>query len=193
MHRQEELAELGASYGAPLLRRCKRDVGEAVFRFWADRSKKRFGEVVLFILRANGRLLLHSKAFYPEQVFRVPSGTLLEGEPLLEAVSRETLEETGLRVDVVRFLAALEFEFRWQGQSLLIPSYSFLLRETQGTLHCEDGQEQICAFREVSTSELEDVAEQLEHLSADWQDWGWFRSIPHRIAAQLLPSWSEGA
>jgi ADP-ribose pyrophosphatase YjhB (NUDIX family) len=191
MHRQKELAELGAIYGEPLLRRCTRDVSEATFRFWKAKSKKRFGEVVLFILRANGRLLLHTKAFYPEGVFRLPSGTLLEGERLLDAVRRETREETGLQVRVEHFLAVLEFEFRWQGQSLLIPSYLFLVREVQGTLHCEDGKEQICAFREISPCELIGVAEQLEHMSAEWQDWGWFRSIPHRIAAQLLPSWVE--
>ena len=193
MDRQRETAELSAIYGEPVVGHWAREVGEATFRFWTARSQKRFGEVVLFICRASGRLLLHTKAFYPEGAFRVPTGTLLEGEPLLDAVRRETQEETGLQVCVERFLAALEFEFRWQGQRFLIPSYLFLVRETQGALHCEDEQEQISAFREISPRELDSVAEQLEHLPPDWQDWAWFRSLPHRVAAQLLLSSAEGA
>ena len=193
MDKQREIAELGAIYGEPSVGRWAREVTETAFRFWADKPQKRFGEVVLFILRTNGRLLLHTKAFYPEGAFRVPTGTLLEGEPLLDAVRRETQEETGLQVCVERFLAALEFEFRWQAQHFLIPSYLFLVRETQGALHCEDEQEQISAFREISPRELDCVAEQLEHLPPDWQDWGWFRGLPHRVAAQLLLSSAEGA
>ncbi len=193
MDRHREIAELSTIYGEPLVGRWAREVSEATFRFWKDRSQKRFGEVVLFILRTNGRLLLHTKAFYPEGAFRVPTGTLLEGEALLDAARREAKEETGLQIRVERFLAALEFEFCWQEQSFVIPSYLFLVRETQGSLHCEDAQEQICGFREVSPSELDCVAEQLQHLPPDWQEWGWFRAIPHRVAAQLLLSSAERA
>jgi ADP-ribose pyrophosphatase YjhB (NUDIX family) len=184
--REQEIAQLGAAYGSPLRQRYVVEMSPAAFEFWTSKPSKRFGEVVLFILRRNGKLILHTKQFYPERAFRVPSGTIVEHEPLLDAVYRETEEETGLQVSVERFLAALEFELRCGGHMVLIPSYLFLLREREGHLETHDPSEQIAAFSEVDPSDLSTVAERLETLPGDWHDWGVFRAIPHRVAAQLL-------
>jgi len=184
--REQEVAQLGAAYGAPLRQRYVVEMRPAAFEFWSTKASKRFGEVVLFILRRSGKLILHTKQFYPERAFRVPSGTLLEHEPLLDAVYRETREETGLQVSVERFLAALEFELRCGAHLVLIHSYLFLLREREGHLETHDPSEQIAAFSEVDPSDLATVAERLESLPGDWHDWGALRAIPHRVAAQLL-------
>jgi len=186
MDRNAEIRQLGALYGQPAFQPRVRDVSEASFRYFSGKLGKRNGEVVLFILRRNGKLLLHYKDFYPSDAFRVPTGTLHAHEPLVEGVHRETGEETGLTVSIDRFLAVIEFEFRWGGQTIMIPSYLFLLTEQQGELRSMDADERIAAFREVDLSELPAVAEHLEHLPPGWEDWGWFRGLPHHVAAALL-------
>ena len=184
--REQELTEIGKRYGPPVRRQCVLQVSPAGADWWVRASHKRYGEVVLFILRPNGNLLLHTKDFYPAGAMRVPSGTVKENEPLLEAALREAHEETGLELAIERFLAAVEFEFRFQQSSIPFSSYLFLMCETGGVLGPLDASERISSFSEVPVSGLLEVAERLENMPPERQDWGRFRAFPHRLAAELL-------
>jgi len=182
--REAEIAQLRMRYGVPLRRRCVLDVSEESYGY--RRQSKRSAEVVLFIRRANGNLLLHTKDFYPKGAFRVPSGGIYKREALLDAVHREAFEETGLQVAVERFLAVVQFDFCWQERTVSLSSYPFLLREVGGRLEVQDEHERITAFREVAPCGLESVASHLENLPPVWREWGEFRAIPHRLAAMVL-------
>jgi ADP-ribose pyrophosphatase YjhB (NUDIX family) len=185
--REAEIAQLGAQYGTPRRERCALDVSQGAHEWWTtDKVRRRDGEVVLFIQRRNGSLILHTKDFYPGRVLRVPSGGVKEGEAVTAAVHREALEETGLQVAIERFLTLVEFEFRWRGQVTRYPSYSFLLCEVEGDLKSLDPDERIVALSEVPFSELPAVASKLENVPASWRDWGQFRAIPHRLVAELM-------
>ena len=187
MDREAEIAQLGARYGAPIRQRCALDVSHASHGWWStDKARRRDGEVVLFILRRNRKLILHTKDFYPGGVMRAPSGGIKQGEAVIAAVHREALEETGLQVSIERFLTFIEFEFHWQGQVVRYPSYGFLLREMAGVLQTLDPDERIAAFSEVPLSELPTIAAALEDVPATWQDWGQFRAIPHRLVAERM-------
>ena len=182
--REAEIAQIGTQYGAPFRRRCVLDVSEESYQYW--RQSKRRAEVVLFIRRTNGNLLLHTKEFYPKGAFRVPSGGIQRREALLDAVHREAFEETGLQVAVERFLAAVQFDFCWQERTVSLSSYLFLLRQVGGRLEVQDEHERITAFREVAPCGLGSVASHLESLPPAWREWGEFRAIPHRLAAMVL-------
>ncbi len=185
--REAEIGQLATVYGAPMRQHCALEVDKATHDYWArEHNRRKYGEVVLFIQRPNGNLILHTKSFYPAGTFRVPSGGIRKGESLLDAVRRESGEETGLRVVVQRFLAVVEFEFHWQGRTLSLPSHLFLAREVGGQLQARDAHENITGFSEVTPAELESVAQRLENVPADWRDWGRFRAVPHRLAAALL-------
>jgi len=185
-HRKAEIAGLSELYGEPVHRQYVLGVSQETYEWWSKAGRKREGEVVLFIRRINGKLILHSKDFYPAGTLRVPSGGIKEGEPLLDAARREALEETGLQVAAERFLAIVEFEFRFQALSLPFLSYLFLLREQGGELKAKDTEERISAFVEVPPSELVAVAQRLENMPPAWRDWGRYRAFPHRLAAELL-------
>jgi len=182
--REAEIAQLSARYGTPVRRHCVLDVSQATYE-WREASARR-EEVVLFLRRASGNALLHTKDFYPKGAFRVPSGGVRNQESLLDAVHRETFEETGLQVAVERFLAVVRFGFRWQENTIPLSSYLFFLHELGGQLEVQDSHERITAFREVALCELESVAHHLENLPSAWREWGLFRAIPHRLAAELL-------
>ena len=187
--REAEIVQLSAQYGTPRRERGALDVSQGAHEWWnSDKVRRRDGEVVLFIQRRNGNLILHTKDFYPGRVLRVPSGGIKQGEAVTVAVHREALEETGLQVAIERFLALVQFEFHWRGQVTCYPSYSFLLREVEGDLKCLDPDERITALSEVPLSELPAVATELENVPASWRDWGQFRAIPHRLAAELMGS-----
>jgi 8-oxo-dGTP pyrophosphatase MutT (NUDIX family) len=179
------LAEAEHLYGSPAVRTY--DLGDCgdQERFW-EMWQARQGEVVLVLRRPDGRVILQTKRFYPAGTFRLPTGGIRAGEDLLEAVRRETWEETGLKAQIVRFLGVLRYRFRRRGRPMERASYVFVLSAGTGELQPQDGTEQISAYREVPLRGLEAAARQLEGLPGEWAVWGRFRALVHRFVAEML-------
>jgi 8-oxo-dGTP pyrophosphatase MutT (NUDIX family) len=155
--------------------------------YWFDALGSRSAEVVLVIRRGNGRYLVHTKAFYPKESYRLMTGGIEPDEQPRTAALREAHEETGLQVVITRALARIDYEFQFPGEVYLFTSYLFLLQDQGGDLGVLDEGEEIVDFHEVSLDELPLLANQLEALQGDkWADWGRFRAPAHRIAYQLL-------
>jgi 8-oxo-dGTP pyrophosphatase MutT (NUDIX family) len=146
----------------------------------------RRGEVVLAIRRPDGKILLHTKRFYPEGVFRLPSGGVHVEEAVLTGMTREAKEETGLDVAVDRFLGTVEYEFRYGRRRLLFVSYVFVVHADERMPVAQDPEEEITGFRYVSPLGIRRVAEQLRALPGRWSDWGHFRAPPHDLVADAL-------
>jgi len=183
---EKEVADLARRYGPLERRHYVLEVGERVFTYWREERGDCRGEVALFILRPSANVILHAKDFYPEGVYRVPTGGIERGEDVVTAVHREAREETGLTVAIKRCLGVLEYEFRYRGETLPFVSYVFLLQENSGQLRPQDEGERITSFREVPLTELQAVAQNLRAIEADWSDWGQYRAIVHSFAAQVL-------
>jgi ADP-ribose pyrophosphatase YjhB (NUDIX family) len=186
---ESEIAALEQRFG-PLLRRDYRlGPGEWGTDFWNDiisGRKNRRGEVVLAIRRPGGRVLLHTKSFYPPGVYRLPSGGIHWGEPVLDALSREAVEETGLKASLERCLGIIAYQFDREREDLLFVSYVFLLGAFRGRPASQDPGERISAFRSVPLSALRQTAQALRSLPPSWADWGRFRALAHDLAADAL-------
>lgn len=174
------------AFGQPARRSYDLLVQEETLAYWQGVSRKRKAEVVLVLRRRNGRYLVHTKEFYPSGVYRLLSGGVKLGEDLTVAVYREVEEETGLEIQIERFLGILIHRFIWQGQSVTLTSYVFLVAEVGGELAPQDLDEAISGFREVDLPDLLALAEELEALSGRWEDWGRFRAIAHRFTVEVL-------
>ncbi len=183
---EKEVAELARQYGPLERRHYVLEMGERSFAHWQEVRKDCRGEVALFILRPSGNVILHTKDFYPEGVYRVPTGGIEWGEGVVTAVHREAREETGLTVAIKHCLGILEYEFRYQEKTLPFVSYVFLLQENGGQLCPQDEGERITSLQEVPLTELEAVAQSLRTIEADWRDWGHYRAIAHSFAAEVL-------
>jgi NAD+ diphosphatase len=185
---EAEIAALAARYGAP--RRMVVELEGPPFD--PVGQSDRYGEVCMVVRRPNGRLLTAIKTFYPPGAFRLLTGGVSHGESIGDALLREVAEETGLDVDVRRFLAVIEYRHREQH----FATFAFLLDETGGTLGAVDEGEQIAAFREVAVDELPLLAETLAQapdrydaeIAGRWRDWGRFRAVVHRVVYDALTS-----
>jgi 8-oxo-dGTP pyrophosphatase MutT (NUDIX family) len=175
-----------ASYGPPERHHLVLDVSADTLAYWGWQRRKRLAEVVLALRRPDGGYLLHTKAFYPPGAYRLLSGGLKLDEDALVGARREAAEETGLPVEIERFLAILSFEFRHREGVERFTSLLFALSAGEGPLASQDPGEQITAFRAVPVEALESVADALESLPPAWLDWGRFRASPHRLVARLL-------
>ena len=149
---------------------------------WGHRQ----GEVVLVLRRPSGCILLQTKAFYPAGAYRMPTGGIGEGEPLLAAVQRELREETGLQGRVARFLGVLHYRFTRGGLEQERSSYVFLVDLGPEPPQPEDESERITGFCEVPPEALPEVARRLAQMDAEWAVWGRFRALAHEFVAAVI-------
>ena len=186
-----EVAALAGRFGAPITREVPLDD----IAFDPVGNPSRFAEVCMVVRRPMGDVLLSIKTFYPRGAYRLPTGGIDKDEPILDAVLRETLEETGLAVDVRRFLAALTYRDGPSGPPVF-HTFAFLLDDPSGAPATPlDAAEQIESYVEVPVSELPQVAERLERIPAggapgipNWDAWGRFRAHAHRAVHEALRS-----
>src|ERR687885_894377 len=101
---EAEIEALARRFGSP--RRITREyrIETDEHRRWMDDLRKRRGEVVLLVPRPDGRLVLHTKSFYPTAVFRLPSGGIRRGEKIEAAARRELYEGMGFSPELTRFV-----------------------------------------------------------------------------------------
>ena len=190
---RREIDKLVARFGPPLV------IDSPIPDHFDDPIRKpdRYGEVCMVVRRPNGTLLLSIKTFYPRGAYRLPTGGIHRGEPIFDALVRETIEETGLQTEVRRFLARIVYHsVDAPAGAPLFHTFAFLLDETGGTLGALDTTEQIEDWREIEVAELRHVAEFLDDLrtqgtldiGGDWRAWGKFRAVVHRAVADALAS-----
>ena len=187
---QDELRQLARRYGQPLVETM--DLANTR-RFDPLNKTDRYGEVCMVIRRRNGHLLTMTKTTYPPNAYRLPTGGINLVESVIDALLRETQEETGLQVNVERFLTAVAYRILGQDYPSFY-TFAFLLEEVGGTLGVIDEDEQIEDFREVPPEALLAVAENLEQVTTNysqnidgyWRDWGRFRAIIHRLVWEAL-------
>lgn len=165
-----EIARLARRYGRP--RWTVHDLPS--FRR-SPINRSRTAEVAMAIRRRNGLYLLQTKDRYPSQTFRLPTGGIMRGEGIEHALLRETEEETGLDVEVSRFVAVLNYRSAETRQTFA--TYLFLLEEQGGVLAPRDPKEGITGWLEADLHGLGDAAQRLRSCTGSWRSWGEFRAL----------------
>jgi 8-oxo-dGTP pyrophosphatase MutT (NUDIX family) len=123
---EEVLAELRRRYGVPAVLRWEGEVSEPEFVL-ATHEPGRTHDVTLFIF-AGDRLALIRKPMYPPGIWRPPGGGIHQGEEFVAGAIREALEETGLEIELERYLVATEATFTWAGRRLKWRTHVFSAR-----------------------------------------------------------------
>lgn len=187
---RQEVEALARRFGEP------RRISAAIQPFFDPVQRPdRFGEVCMVVRRRNGKILLSIKTFYPRGAYRLPTGGIHRGESILDALLRETKEETGLDTEVRAFLAAITYrDATASGDAPIFHTFAFLLDETGGRFETLDTEEQIEDWIEIDPATLGQVATRLDAIASahsreiggDWADWGRFRAVVHRAVYEEL-------
>lgn len=136
----------------------------------------RVDPVVIMIAEHDGRALLGRQPAFPPGRYSALAGFLEPGESIEEAVAREIMEEAGVRVSGVRYVASQPWPFP---SSLMIACVG----------HAEDDT------ITLDTNELEDaiwVSREVVRQVLAGEPGPFLPPPPYAIAHTLLTAWAEG-
>jgi 8-oxo-dGTP pyrophosphatase MutT (NUDIX family) len=121
MHLTEEvLAPIRKRYGEPAILEWEGEISGVEYDL-ATYDPQRMHDVTLFILNGqdlDARLALIRKPMFAPGVWRPPGGGVKPGEDFVDAVRREALEETGLEVELERYLVEARARFLYRPAGL---------------------------------------------------------------------------
>jgi ADP-ribose pyrophosphatase YjhB (NUDIX family) len=146
------LAPLRGRFGTPTILAWDGAITDEEWAI-ATYNPSRTHDVTLFILDPSRRLALIRKPMFAEDVWRPPGGGIKPGEDFVAGAVREALEETGLQIELRRYLVASEAVFRNAGRELPWHTHVFLA-ETRDTELAPDDPGEIAAARWGTPEEL---------------------------------------
>jgi ADP-ribose pyrophosphatase YjhB (NUDIX family) len=146
------LGPLRGRFGTPALLAWEGEISE---REWsiATYNPVRTHDVTLFILDPGRRIALIRKPHFEEGVWRPPGGGIKPDEDFVAGAVREAVEETGLRVELSRYLVASDARFRLDDRELRWHTHVFLA-ETDDEELAPDDPVEIAAARWGTLEEL---------------------------------------
>jgi ADP-ribose pyrophosphatase YjhB (NUDIX family) len=133
------LEPLRKRYGEPALLEWEGEISEQEHAL-ATYDPNRMHDVTLFILNAD-RLALIRKPHFEQGVWRPPGGGVKAGEDFVEGVRREALEETGLEIELERYLVVAEARFLYEPHAVPWRTHVFLARTSGEELAPLDREE----------------------------------------------------
>jgi 8-oxo-dGTP pyrophosphatase MutT (NUDIX family) len=115
--------------------------------------KQRTHDITFFILDGN-RVVVIKKPFFPDGAYRAPSGGINPGEPFLSGVRREAFEETGLDIELDRYLLRIQATLTCADETEIWWTHVFSAHANGVELDPQDTVE-IAEARWVSLEELQ--------------------------------------
>ena len=179
---REAIAEIEHRFGKPEYRETRFEMGQIEFD-GLRRSQKhgRSHDITLFI-RKGEKFIVNAKHFYPENLYRPPSGGLEPGEDFVGGALREAKEETGCDVRLDKYILRINVEFHNNSDSVLWTSHVFLAEYLSGELRQIDSKE----IREVSLASISDFPRFREMMLETDRGGFHYRAFLHDEVLSLL-------
>ncbi len=174
-----EFASLKKRYGKDAKEEnIKLNINEKFFNEMKENIKKdRRGEVAFAVERPNGKVVVVRTSFYPENIFRLPTGGINYGEDIIEALYREVKEELGLEINIHKFLGVIKYTLKNNEDHIRFYSYVFWVKEKGGNILEDALEDEVSKYMEVNNEELQRVVDTLKNFNGQWKDWCMFRAI----------------
>ncbi|MHC1565740.1 MAG: NUDIX hydrolase [Candidatus Syntropharchaeales archaeon] len=137
----EILRELEEKYGTPRVIELSFEIDEDEFRIMRQSMRNNRAHDVTFIIEKADKIAVIRKPSHPPGVYRIPSGGVELGEKFEAGLIREAFEETGMSVEILRYLLRVEACFTSNGDHQSWRSHVFQTRWVSGELDPRDRKE----------------------------------------------------
>jgi hypothetical protein len=135
------IKEVEDKFGEPQVLHLVHKIGDKELAFVrATQTRGRAHDITFFIFN-NEYLALIRKPMFRRPIFRAPSGGLNPGESFEEGAKREALEETGLEMELEKYLLRIHVRFTSDEDYLDWTSHVFKARAAGGHLAARDTSE----------------------------------------------------
>jgi ADP-ribose pyrophosphatase YjhB (NUDIX family) len=133
--------EVEDRFGKPQVLRLEHEIGDKELAFVRATQKHGRAHDITFFIFNNGQLALIRKPMFRRPIFRAPSGGLNPGEAFEDGARREALEETGLEIELEKYLLRIHVRFTGEEDYLDWTSHVFKARVVGGQLEARDTSE----------------------------------------------------
>jgi ADP-ribose pyrophosphatase YjhB (NUDIX family) len=176
------LAAVRERFGTPLDLPWEGEISDAEWAI-ATHNPARTHDVTLLILDRSRRVALIRKPHFAAGIWRPPGGGIKPGEDFVAGAVREALEETGLQVELRRYLVASRAIFSNAGRELEWRTH-VVLAETEDDELAPGDPEEIAAARWGTLDEL--AGPLRERLLATGRAFWRYRVALHDAALRAL-------
>jgi len=146
------IAGMVERFGQPTVKQYRFEVTEEeLHRIRSSQKHGRDHDVTMYVQK-DDRLVVIAKPFYPQGIYRAPSGGLNPGESFDDGINREVGEELGCDIELERFLLRTSVDFVHDGDTIHWRSFVFMAQYIRGDFNYTDHHE----IREVKIVDWSD-------------------------------------
>ncbi len=139
---KDRITEAETLYGAPVEKRITAPLREDELDFIKKTQKRgREHDVTFLIFNDKREIAVMNKHGYPVGLFRPPSGGLDPGESFADGIKREAYEETGLEIEIERYLLRVTVDFKSPTRILRWYTHVFICKALTETITPHDTKE----------------------------------------------------
>lgn len=120
----------------------------------ASQKHGRAHDFTFFIINSHNQVAVIRKHIHPPGIYRAPSGGVHPGEDLLQGMYREALEETGLRIQIEKYILRIRVTFKCGETAVPWVSHVFTATPLSNSLNPID-REEIKEVKWVAWKELQ--------------------------------------
>jgi 8-oxo-dGTP pyrophosphatase MutT (NUDIX family) len=154
------LQEIESKYGHPRELVMSFPMNPSEFEMLRESRKDGRDSDATFFIFKDGKVIVIAKPWYPEGLYRAPSGGIKPGEDVELSAKREAYEETGVQIRLEKYLLRICVTFTCGESSEGWNSHVFTAEYLSGDLHPIDTRE-IAKVNLLSLEELSGLKERL--------------------------------
>ncbi len=156
------LKEIEKKYGTPRELTMTFPMNQSEFNMLKGSMRDgRNSDATLFIFKED-KVIVIAKPWYPEGLYRAPSGGIKPGEDMELSAKREAYEETGAEIELEKYILRIHVTFSCGQEAVNWTSHIFTANYLSGDLQPIDTQE----IKKVTLMSLKELASLKKRLLA---------------------------
>ncbi len=184
---KENLQEFERLYGRPEEQFTSFEMNPKEYQNLLDSQKHGRSHDITIFIRKDNKWVVNAKPWYPDGLYRIPSGGIHPKETLEEGARREAYEETGGKIEILRYFLRIFVRFYSENHSVDWVSHLLLTDWKEGQLRPIDTKE-IKKVYLAERDEFENFARIMLELDVGGLH---YREYLHREAFKILDSFDD--